>query len=75
MKRSSRLRTPANLSASVHQQLTMYALAASTAGVGALGLGQTAEAKVVYTPSNVRFVANAGWFALILITTGSPILG
>ena len=60
MKASLLPRKTANLSESIHQQLSMYALAASAAGVGALGLGQTAQAKIVYTPANVRIVANAG---------------
>ena len=42
-------RTPTNLSASVHQQLNMYALAAGAAGVGILALSQPSEAKIVYT--------------------------
>jgi hypothetical protein len=50
MKRSSGPHKTANLSNSVHQQLSMYALAASAAGVGVLALTQTADAKVVYTP-------------------------
>ena len=75
MKASPLPRKTANLSESIHQQLTMYALAASAAGVGALGLGQTAQAKIVYTPANVRIVANAGLVGIDLITTGSPILG
>src|SRR5690349_9049545 len=49
MKRSSRPRTTANLSESIHRQLQMYALAASAAGVGALALAQPAEAKIIYT--------------------------
>lgn len=51
MKHSSRPRMTANFSASVHQQLNMYALAASAAGVGMLALAQRAEAKIVYTPA------------------------
>jgi hypothetical protein len=53
MKASSRLpRTPSKLSDSVHHQLNMYALAASAAAVGLLSLSQSAEAKVVYTPTH-----------------------
>lgn len=51
MKRSSR--ATAELSDSTHHQLNMYALAASTAGVGVLALSAPAEAKVVYTPAHV----------------------
>ena len=43
-----RFRKTAKLSESIHQQLSMYALAASAAGVGMLA--QPAEAKIVYTP-------------------------
>jgi hypothetical protein len=50
MRRSSRSTgTPATLSKSVHQQLSMYAIAASSAGVGILALAQPAQAKIVYT--------------------------
>jgi len=50
MNRTSRCsRVPANLSQSVQRQLNMYALAAGAAGVGALALTQSAEAKIVYT--------------------------
>jgi hypothetical protein len=53
MKRSSRPRKTTNLSGSAHQQLNMYALAASAAGVSVLALANTAQAKIVYTPSHV----------------------
>jgi hypothetical protein len=52
MKRSSGPRKTANLSESVHQQLNMYALAASAAGVGILALAQPSQAKIVYTPAH-----------------------
>ncbi len=45
-------RKPADLSDSLHHRLNMYALAASTAGVGLLSLAQPAEAGIVYTPAN-----------------------
>lgn len=51
MRHFPRPRKTANLSHSVHQQLNMYALAASAAGVGMLALAQTAEARIVYTPA------------------------
>lgn len=44
-------KTP-NLSESVRQQLKMYALAASAAGVGTLALSQPSEAKIVYTKTH-----------------------
>ncbi len=52
MKRSSGPRKTANLSESIHQQLNMYALAASAAGVGVLALAQPCEAKIIYTKAN-----------------------
>jgi hypothetical protein len=58
MSRSSGPRKTANLSESVHHQLNMYALAAGAAGVGALALAQPVEAKIVYTPANVRIGSN-----------------
>jgi hypothetical protein len=53
MKRSSRPHTTAELSKPLHQQLNMYALAASAAGVGLLALTPPTEAKIVYTRANV----------------------
>jgi hypothetical protein len=49
MKRSSAPRKTANLSPSLNQRLSAYALAAGAAGVSALALAQPAEAKIVYT--------------------------
>lgn len=54
MKHSFRPRKSANLSDSVQQQLNKYALAAGAAGVGVLVLGQTAQAKIVYTPADTN---------------------
>jgi hypothetical protein len=56
--RSLPSRTPAKLSVSVHHQLNMYALAVGAAGVGLLASAQRAEARIVYTPANVRVPAN-----------------
>jgi hypothetical protein len=57
MKQSAGVsRTPSGLPDSVHHQLSMYALAASAAGVGLLGLVQPSEAKIVYTAANKKFV-------------------
>jgi len=53
MKRSSRPRTAAELSKSLHQRLNAYALAASAAGAGVLALAPPAEAKIVYTKAHV----------------------
>jgi len=58
MTRPSRPRTTTDLSDSTHQQLNMYAVAAAAAGVGMLALAQPSEAKIVYTPANVRIVGN-----------------
>jgi hypothetical protein len=44
--------TPSVLSDSVHHQLNMYALAASTAGVGLLALTPPAMAKIVFTKAD-----------------------
>jgi hypothetical protein len=55
MKRSSRsARTPANLSESMHRQLSAYALAASAAGIGILASPHATEAKIVYTPAHIH---------------------
>jgi hypothetical protein len=59
MKPSSAARTPANLSGSLHRQLNMYAITASAAGVGVLALARPAEAKIVYTPANVKVMAGS----------------
>jgi hypothetical protein len=55
MKRSSAPRKTANLSPSVNQRLSVYALAAGAAGVSALALAQPAEAKIVYTRADRVF--------------------
>ena len=59
MKASPLPRKAARISDSLHRQLSMYALAAGAAGVGGLVSAQ-AEAKVVYTPADVKIVQNAG---------------
>jgi len=56
MKHSSRSPKTANLSESGRQQLNMYALAATAAGVGVLALAKPAEGKIVFTPANVPIV-------------------
>lgn len=63
MKQSLRLRNPANLPESVHQQLNMYALAASAAGVGILALAAPAEARISYTPAH-HVIAEGGHYRL-----------
>jgi hypothetical protein len=53
MKRSSPPSgTTLDRSESVHHRLNMYAFAATAAGVGVLALAQSAEAKVIYTPTH-----------------------
>lgn len=42
--------------------LSAYTVAATAAGVGVLCLGQSAQAKIVYTPANVKIVQNVGLF-------------
>jgi hypothetical protein len=64
MKHSSQRRSAAKLSTSLHERLNTYALAASAAGVGMLALAQPAEAKIVYTATNKKFVNQS--FALDL---------
>jgi hypothetical protein len=53
MRRRSHPRKTENLSESAHKRLDMYAIAATAAGVGALALSQSAEAKIVYTHAHV----------------------
>jgi hypothetical protein len=45
--------TPAKVSQSLQKQLNMYALGASAAGLGMMGLAHPANAKIVYTPAHV----------------------
>jgi len=49
-----RRQIPSKLSASAHKRLNMYALAAGAAAAGALTSAQPTEAKIVYTPANIR---------------------
>jgi hypothetical protein len=44
----------------VLQQLDMYALAASAAGVSLLAWAQPAQAKIVYTPAHIPIIQNGG---------------
>jgi hypothetical protein len=52
MKRSPRPRSIARLPDSVLHQLNMYALGAAAAGVAALGLVQSVDGEIVYTPAH-----------------------
>ncbi len=59
MNRSRRPpRKPSKLSESLHKRLNAYAWAAGAAGVGALALSQSAEAKIVYTPVHKSITPN-----------------
>lgn len=72
MKPSSRSpRTPSKLSDSVHYRVNQYALAAGAAGMGALALSQSADAKVVYTPAH-HLIDRGSHFALDLNHDGIP---
>ncbi len=75
MKASPLPRKAANVSESIHQQLSMYALAASAAGVGALCFAKPAEARIVYTPAHVAIKANGGLFHIDLNHDGTPDFG
>lgn len=70
MKRFSGPRKTANLPESVHEQLTMYALAASAAGVGVLALVQPVEAKIVYKPADIPINVAQGFVKLDLNNDG-----
>jgi hypothetical protein len=71
----ARSETPAKLADSTQQQLSMYALAASAAGVGVLALASTANAKVIYTPAKVKIVQSEGLITFDLNHDGIPDFG
>jgi hypothetical protein len=48
------LRAPSPLNAKLNQRLSAYVTAASAAGVAMLAAAPFAEAKIVYTPANLR---------------------
>jgi hypothetical protein len=53
MKRSAQtLRTPAKLSAPVHQRLNLYALAAGATGAAIVASTPSADAEIVFTPAH-----------------------
>jgi hypothetical protein len=54
MKRIPRSRKVVNLSQPLHKKVDLYTLAASAAGVGVLALAYPAEAKIVYTATNLQ---------------------
>jgi hypothetical protein len=55
---------PSKLSESVHHQLNLYALAATAAGVSVLALAQ-AEAKIIYTPANLKILPKHKYYLQI----------
>ena len=73
--RSRKPKSLPNLSESVHHQLNSYALAAGAAGVGFLALAPPTEAKIVYTPANVKIVQNGGLISFDLNHDGIPDFG
>jgi hypothetical protein len=75
MKAAPLPRKTANLSESIHQQLSMYALAASAAGVGTLCFAKPAEARIVYTPAHVAIKPNGDLFQIDLNHDGTPDFG
>jgi len=59
MEESRQRRRPVtNLPNPIRQQVNLYVLAASAAGVGILALAEPAEAEIVYTPTHVKIAPN-----------------
>jgi hypothetical protein len=63
------------LASKVDQQLLGYAAAATAAGIGLLTLAQPAEAKVVFTPSNIPIPENGSQVQIDLNHDGVPDFG
>jgi hypothetical protein len=76
---SNSTRTPdrasARLASTLDKQLLSYAAAATAAGIGLLTLAQPAEAKVVFTPSNVPIPENGSVVQIDLNHDGVPDFG
>jgi hypothetical protein len=68
-------RPPASLSPTLQKRINAYALAATAAGTGVLAFAQSAEGKIVYTPANIKIVANHGLFTFDLNHDGTPDFG
>lgn len=49
-----RSRKPSEISSSLHQRVSSYALAASAAGASLIAFAPPADARIVYTPANSR---------------------
>jgi hypothetical protein len=63
--RSKKPRARVQLSPSIEQRLTSYALAASAAGVGVLVATTPAEGRIIYTPAN-KIISHGGKYELDL---------
>ena len=74
-QRSGGRRKRSLLSAAMESRLLSYTAAASAAGVGTLILAQPAQAKVVYTPANIKIVQNGGLITFDLNHDGIPDFG
>jgi hypothetical protein len=76
MKPSSRQsKPPFKLHESLNKQLSMYSVAACAAGVGILALAEPTEARIVYTPANVKIIPNKGLIFFDLNHDGIPDFG
>ena len=65
-------RPASNLASNVDKGLIQYAAAAGAAGVGLLALAPTAEAKVIYTPTNIPITVNGPSVPIDLNNDGVP---
>ncbi len=65
-------RPASNLASNVDKGLLQYATAAGAAGVGLLALAPTAEAKVIYTPTNIPITVNGPSVPIDLNNDGVP---
>jgi hypothetical protein len=64
--------TATQLAAALDKDLSAYAIAATAAGVGILMSALPANAKIVYTPSNIPITQNKGLIPLDLNHDGTP---
>ncbi len=65
-------RTPSALPSAFDKNLLSYAASGTAAGVSLLALAQPANAKIVFTPSNIHIPENAGLIHLDLNHDGVP---
>jgi hypothetical protein len=72
---SSRARMMSRLSPPLEKRLNLYSLAASATGLGVLTLAQPAEARIVYTPADVKITQNGGLISFDLNHDGIPDFG